>query len=288
MNGGAPGTARSRHPHVPGASPGYATPHAAPPQRALGRIKWFDRERKQYGFITPADGSADVFVHAGDVLGSTKMIGPGDAVEFDYGLQPQSGRPKALMVVRLIQHIGDDDEDDGRTTIGRFATGDEPLFDAARITGRIARFDAQHRWGFISPDDDTLKPPGGGDNFFLHGLDVLDLSDAHPVDVGQAVEFAVVRSRTRRCKAVQCVRIGENRPESSAATASPVSVGEPELDDKADEAAEVSSGESAAGTPTHQPSKSAKQPAPAGEGDDSVVPSFSHQPAATAADIVVD
>ncbi|KAJ8600715.1 hypothetical protein CTAYLR_003925 [Chrysophaeum taylorii] len=186
---------------------GYGAAGYPQQQRPLGRVKWFDRERKQYGFITPADGSPDLFVHAGDVLGSTKMLGPGDAVEFDYGVQAQSGRPKALEVVRLVQHVGDDDEDDGRTTIGKFAPGDEPLFEGARVTGTVARFDQQHRWGFIAPDDDTLKPPGGGDNFFLHGLDVLDLSDSNPVDVGQAVEFAVVRSRSRRCKAVQCLRV---------------------------------------------------------------------------------
>mmetsp|Transcript_24204 Transcript_24204/g.78067 ORF Transcript_24204/g.78067 Transcript_24204/m.78067 type:complete len:641 (+) Transcript_24204:87-2009(+) len=192
-----------------GATPAVQA-QASSQHRALGRVKWFDRERKSYGFITPADGSPDLFMHAGDVLGSTKTLGPGDAVEFDYGVQPQSGRPKALEVVRLVQHVvSDEDEDDGRTTIGKFAPGDEPLFDKLRVTGTVARFDATHRWGFIAPDDASLKPPNGGDNFFVHGLDVLDASDANPIDVGQHVEFAVVRTRSRRCKAVQVLRVDE-------------------------------------------------------------------------------
>jgi len=195
-----------QHATHPGVPPGVAT--ATVPQRSLGRVKWFDRDRKSYGFITPADGSPDLFMHAGDVIGSTKTLGPGDAVEFDYGVQPQSGRPKALEVVRLVQHVvSDEDEDDGRTTIGTFAPGDEPLFDKARITGTISRYDTTHRWGFIAPDDANLKPPNGGDNFFVHGLDVLDATEESDVHVGQRVAFAVVRTRSRRCKAVQVLRL---------------------------------------------------------------------------------
>jgi len=211
MNPAAAAAAQSaRQAYAPGqqaAAAGAQQPQTQTGHRALGRVKWFDRDRKSYGFITPADGSPDLFMHAGDVLGSTKTLGPGDAVEFDFGVQPQSGRPKALEVVRLVQHVvSDEDEDDGRTTLGKFAPGDEPLFDKVRVTGTIARFDPTHRWGFIAPDDASLKPPNGGDNFFVHGLDVLD-ADNGDVDVGQHVEFAIVRTRSRRCKAVQVLRV---------------------------------------------------------------------------------
>lgn len=236
---------RRAHPHQPAAA-GYAAAYAQQ-QRPLGRVKWFDRERKQYGFITPADGSPDLFMHAGDVIGSTKLLSPGDAVEFDYGVQAQSGRPKALEVVRLVQHVGDDDEDDGRTTIGKFASGDEPLFEGARLTGTVARFDQQHRWGFITPDDETLKPPNGGDNFFVHGLDVLDISDSHPIDVGQAVEFSVVRSRSRRCKAVQCLRVNADARQTTTSASS----------------TQHSDAASQSSTPQQQSTKPAAEPAPA-------------------------
>ena len=146
----------------------------------------------------------DLFVHAGDVVGCARRLAPGDAVEFAYGIQAQSGRPKALDVVRLVP-AADGPEDGGRGALGAFAAGDEPLFDGRRLAGVVVRFDAQHRWGFIRPDDPACQPEAGGENFFLPGLDVLD--GGGPVVAGQAVEFAVVRSAARRCKAVHCVRL---------------------------------------------------------------------------------
>ena len=182
------------------------------PTRALGRIKWFDGERKQYGFISPADGSPELFVHAGDVLGSTRLLAPGDCVEFDYGVQQQSGRPKALEVCRLVVDRRSDEEAarEAERDVPAFAR-DAAMFEGQRLAGVVARFDAQHRWGFVQPIDRGFKPAGGGENFFLHCLDVLDLDEGRrPLAQGQRVEFAVVRSHPRRCKAIQCVRVNHD------------------------------------------------------------------------------
>ena len=196
-------------PYAPPAYGRYGSPRppgaGAPPARLLGRVKWFDVERKQYGFLAPADHGPDLFVHAGDVVGCARRLAPGDAVEFAYGIQAQSGRPKALDVVRLVPAADGPEDGDGRGALGAFAAGDEPLFDGRRLAGVVVRFDAQHRWGFIRPDDPACQPEAGGENFFLHGLDVLD--GGGPVVAGQDVEFAVVRSAARRCKAVHCVRL---------------------------------------------------------------------------------
>ena len=50
---------------------------------AQGTVKWFN-ETKGFGFIAPADGSADVFVHYSAISGNGfKTLAEGQAVEFD-------------------------------------------------------------------------------------------------------------------------------------------------------------------------------------------------------------
>jgi len=50
---------------------------------ARGKVKWFN-DAKGYGFITPDDGSSDLFVHFKEIQASGfKSLKEGDAVEFD-------------------------------------------------------------------------------------------------------------------------------------------------------------------------------------------------------------
>ena len=49
---------------------------------ATGSVKWFSAE-KGFGFITPDDGSADVFVHFSSIVGDGyKDLGEGQKVEY--------------------------------------------------------------------------------------------------------------------------------------------------------------------------------------------------------------
>ncbi|WP_213571883.1 cold-shock protein [Rhodococcus sp. USK13] len=64
--------------------------------RAQGVVKWFNGE-KGFGFITPDDGGADLFVHFSEIQGSGyKSLDENQRVEFEVG-QGQKG-PQAQSV----------------------------------------------------------------------------------------------------------------------------------------------------------------------------------------------
>jgi len=68
---------------------------------ATGTGKWFS-DSTGYGFITPADGGADPFVHFSGIAGNGfKTLAEGSKVEFE----PTEG-PKGLQATNVVQIEG--------------------------------------------------------------------------------------------------------------------------------------------------------------------------------------
>lgn len=64
-----------------------------------GQVKWFN-EAKGFGFITPEDGSKDVFVHFSSIQGEGfKTLSEGQNVEFE--IQEGQKGPSAINVFAI-------------------------------------------------------------------------------------------------------------------------------------------------------------------------------------------
>jgi len=63
-------------------------------------VKWFNAD-KGFGFITPEDGSKDLFVHHSEIQadGGYATLNEGQAVEFEMGQSPKGPCAKQVLPV---------------------------------------------------------------------------------------------------------------------------------------------------------------------------------------------
>ena len=124
-----------------------------------GTVRWFDPERG-FGFLTPEDGSADLFVHVSEIAGDggTRLLREGQAVEFEIG-----------------------EGDRGPQARGVRVTGDVAADAALGVLGTVKWYEPAKGYGFAVPD-------GGGSELFVHSSAIVT---GGVVTAGQRVAFLV-------------------------------------------------------------------------------------------------
>jgi cold shock protein len=69
---------------------------------ATGTVKWFSND-KGYGFITPDDGSKDVFVHHSAIQGEGyKNLAEGAKVEYEVEEGPKGPQARSVRVATSV------------------------------------------------------------------------------------------------------------------------------------------------------------------------------------------
>ena len=67
---------------------------------ATGTVKFYN-DGKGYGFITPDDGGADIFVHISNCAENIDLLIKGQRVRFDQRVGARNGKPEAHAVALL-------------------------------------------------------------------------------------------------------------------------------------------------------------------------------------------
>ena len=149
-----------------------------------GTVRWFDPERG-FGFLAPEDGSADVFVHAREILSDSgaRVLREGQAVAFEVG---EGDRGPQARRVQVTDDVAPD------TPVG--------------VLGTTAWYEPGKGYGFARPDD-------GGPEVFVHSSSIVT---GGVVTGGQRVAFLVAQGE-RGLQAEHLLPLGAAASQPAAA-----------------------------------------------------------------------
>jgi CspA family cold shock protein len=197
-------------------------PPSRPPaatDRLTGAVTWFSAS-KGFGFIKPADGTEDIFVHV-SVVQRAGLEGLREGATVTCEVAPGK---KGRQVTRLLEvddatavapdaHGGHGHGEEGggfrprppRSFGGGYNAGAQPVGEPGE--GSVKWFNATKGFGFITPD-------AGGKDVFLHAS-VVRRAGLMEVQPGQRVRYtAVEREKGPEARSIEMVQGGQDGGES--------------------------------------------------------------------------
>ena len=165
-----------------------------------GTVKFFNAA-KGFGFISPDDGDADVFVHISAVERSgLGGLNDGDQVLFEVEQDRRSGK-LAAVDIQVTGSAPASPRQPGRSSFGdrgfdghdrsaaprRASPGPQTREPAGSGSGVVKWFNASKGFGFIQPTD------GGGD-IFVH-ISAVERAGLRGLQDGQAISYDLEQDR---------------------------------------------------------------------------------------------
>ncbi len=135
-------------------------------------VKWFNLT-KGFGFVAPADGSQDAFMHASALAAlGMKQVAEGTKLLVEIGVGP-----KGRQVLRIVQVLGMAPETE---TWQQRSPSTGPT---ETVVGTVKWYKIDKGFGFVTPDD-------GGKDVFVH-RSVVARAGISQLDPGQRVSMSV-------------------------------------------------------------------------------------------------
>lgn len=168
-----------------------------------GVVKFFNAS-KGFGFISPDDGSPDIFVHVSALHDSgLDGVSEGDQVSFEVERDRRSGKSSAVALSILAYAPAGGGRSRPGGGFGRSGgpaprgAGRDPLGSGS---GVVKWFSAAKGFGFIQPND-------GGDDVFVH-ISAIERSGLRELQDGQAISFDLEQDRRSGKLAATNLRLG--------------------------------------------------------------------------------